>query len=503
MGNQAKSGRFAFLSQAGGLADLALEPGRLDAFLATVLAALRERVPFALGRVSEGSEVELIERCTLGEAVGSAQDGLASPEVRRVLDRGEPRRRSATTAGGAARAQLLVPLLAGKRTLGLLSLERDGEPFAAGELELATACAELISLALVTAHQAARLESERARLAERNRLLEGEVSGTGYAGARLDGFASAAAQELASAARRVAVTEAPVLITGETGSGKEVLARAIHGWSRRANGPFVKLNCAALPEGLVESELFGHRRGAFSGAIANRPGRFSVANGGTLLLDEIGDLPAGAQAKLLRVLQEGSFEPVGSDETVRVDVRILAATHVDLELAIEQRRFREDLFYRLNVLSLHVPPLRERSEDLGRLSREILADIARRTGRGPWQLPPGALERLRAYPWPGNVRELVNALERAVALAQDGELRVNVPEIRKGLGARRGAGGPGHLETLEEVERRHVQRVLEATGGKLYGPGGAAEVLGLKPSTLQSRMKKLGIRRRPDLGAPR
>jgi transcriptional regulator with GAF, ATPase, and Fis domain len=490
------------------LAALAAEPGRVDDLLARALDALAQSLPYDLAAVLELAGDELVVRCARGRLAGELRPGRVlrlseHPLLRAVL---EARRTRTLDEEDHARgldpyhglleledghACMLVPLSAGDRVLGALTFDRARcEPYGKPVVELATVYGQIIALALQAAEQAALLESYRARLEERNRLLEGEVTGPGHAGGRIVGFESAAMRELAATARQVAVTDAPVLITGETGSGKEVLARAIHGWSRRARKPFVKLNCAALPEGLVESELFGHKRGAFSGATADRLGRFAVASGGTLLLDEIGDLPPGAQAKLLRVLQEGSFEPVGSDRTVQVDVRIVAATHVDLEQAIEQGRFRRDLFYRLNVLPLRVPPLRERAEDIGRLSREILDDTARRTGRGPWRLGPDTLADLEAYRWPGNVRELVNVLERAAVLSEEETLRVHLPR------ARPGAATPG-LATLAEVERAHLERVLEATGGKLYGRGGAAEILGLKPSTLQSRMRKLGVKRLP------
>ncbi|MBK9776158.1 MAG: sigma 54-interacting transcriptional regulator [bacterium] len=300
-----------------------------------------------------------------------------------------------------------------------------------------------------------------------------------------------------------------MLILGETGTGKEVLARALHHWSPRRAQAFLSLNCAAIPESLLESELFGHVKGAFTGAGSARPGRFLAANGGTLLLDEIGDMPSAAQAKLLRVLQEGTFEPVGSDRTVKVDVRILAATHRDLEERVRAGAFREDLFYRLNVFPLHVPPLRERADDLPRLVATILAGLARRTGRGPWTVDDAALRELAAQEWPGNVRQLVNALERATIMKSAGAL-----DARFFMGGtRRAATGEGDATatmaettaaevdadrdlTLAAAERRHLRHVLELCGGRIYGADGAAERLGLKPTTLQSRMKKLGVGRR-------
>jgi transcriptional regulator with GAF, ATPase, and Fis domain len=294
-----------------------------------------------------------------------------------------------------------------------------------------------------------------------------------------------------------------VLILGETGTGKERLARVLHAWSRRADRPFVTLNCAAIPDGLLESELFGQVKGAFTGASRDRSGRFQMANGGTLLLDEIGELPAELQAKLLRVLQEGRFEPVGSDRPLKVDVRILAATHVDLEKAVAAGRFREDLYYRLSVFPLRLPPLRERLEDLPPLVEVLLAEQARRTGRTGMRVTPEGLKRLAAHSWPGNLRELGNVLERATILAPGRELGLEVLDLPgRPLGPAPAPvpsedppseGSP--LLNLDDVQRAHIRRLLDLTHGRLYGRKGAAALLGLKPTTLQSRMKRLGITR--------
>jgi transcriptional regulator with GAF, ATPase, and Fis domain len=309
-----------------------------------------------------------------------------------------------------------------------------------------------------------------------------------------------AVRELAMRARQVAETETPVLVLGETGTGKERLARAVHRWSARAEGPFVTLNCAAIPAGLLESELFGHVKGAFTGATRDRAGRFQMAQGGTLFLDEVGELPVELQAKLLRALQEKTFEPVGSDRTVRADVRILAATHVDLRQAISQRRFREDLYYRLSVFPLRLPPLRERLEDLPQLCAFLLEELARRTGRRGMSVTAEGIARLAAYDWPGNIRELANALERATILSRKPELGAEAFDLPLRAPETKAAAEPpslveGAVPTLEEVQRQHILRVLTLTQGRIYGPGGAAALLGLKPSTLQSRMKKLGIAR--------
>jgi formate hydrogenlyase transcriptional activator len=312
--------------------------------------------------------------------------------------------------------------------------------------------------------------------------------------ARLGCSTSPAMSRAVDAARQVADTDAPVLLTGETGTGKEVLSRAIHLWSLRREMPFVKVSCAALPANLIESELFGHVRGAFSGAVRDRPGRFVVANGGTLLLDEIGDMPRELQSKLLRILQEGVLQAVGSDRSVRVDVRIIAATHARLEEQIEREAFREDLYYRLSVFPIELPPLRERIGDIEQLAATILAGIHRRTGRGPWVLGPDALAALASHDWPGNLRELVNTLERACILAKGRQIAIDVLSKRR-RPSHRALPAPQEWPSLEEVERAYIERVLQKTAGRLYGERGAAEILGLPPTTLQSRIARMGIER--------
>ena len=303
-------------------------------------------------------------------------------------------------------------------------------------------------------------------------------------------------------ARQAAQGGTPILLTGETGVGKEVMARAIHAWSRRQDGPFVAVNCAALPAGLRESELFGHAAGAFSGAVGARAGRFQEAEGGTLLLDEVGELDPAAQAMLLRVLQEKSYEPVGSDRSRRADVRIVAATNRDLEAEVAAGRFRRDLWYRLSVFPLHIPPLRDRREDIADIAAAWLDRHARRTGRGPWSLSPATLARLAAYPWPGNVRELLNSLERATILAPAGGLDADYfPALPTMAGAAAGvavaAAAPPSTSTLAAQEDAAIRAALVRCRGRIYGPLGAAAELGLKASTLQSRMRKRGIPRVP------
>ncbi|MDR4493648.1 MAG: sigma-54 interaction domain-containing protein [Nitrospirales bacterium] len=303
--------------------------------------------------------------------------------------------------------------------------------------------------------------------------------------------------------QQVADTETTVLITGETGTGKEVIARAIHANSRRRDHPFVKVNCAAIPATLVESEFFGHEQGAFTGATKKREGRFALADGGTIFLDEIGELPHDLQGKLLRVLQEGEFEPVGSSHTAKVNVRVLAATNRDLQKEIEKGTFRQDLYYRLNVFRMHLPPLRERGEDVVLLANTFVQHFSHRIGRTIAPLSPDALKRLTAYQWPGNIRELQNIIERAVITAKNGKLTLDrvLPDIETtppSTGAMAEHETTPRVRTikeLEDLERQNIRLALEQTGWKVSGEKGAAQLLGMNSSTLASRMKTLGITR--------
>jgi formate hydrogenlyase transcriptional activator len=312
---------------------------------------------------------------------------------------------------------------------------------------------------------------------------------------------SPALLEVLQRIERVAPADSTVLILGETGTGKELVARAIHDRSRRKGRPLVKVNCGAISAGLVESELFGHVRGAFTGAHDDRTGRFELADGGTLFLDEVGELPPETQVKLLRVLQEGEFEPVGSSRTVKVDVRVIAATNRDLDAAVREGRFRADLFYRLNVLPLRVPPLRERRSDVPHLALFFLERFAKRFGKKFEGIARESMERLAAYAWPGNVRELQNVIERAVALEGGGVLHVDAALPAARAAERRrdeapaAAKAPPAIATLDDAERQHILAALRETAYVIEGPRGAAKLLDLHPNTLRSRMKKLGIRR--------
>jgi PAS domain S-box-containing protein len=293
--------------------------------------------------------------------------------------------------------------------------------------------------------------------------------------------------EMIALAQQVAPTDSTVLITGETGTGKELLAQAIHSMSPRKARAMIKVNCAALPAALIEGELFGREKGAYTGAMTRQSGRFEVASGSTIFLDEIGELPLGLQSKLLRVLQDGQFERLGSNKTLTVDVRVVAATNRDLTAMVREGEFREDLFHRLNVFPIEVPPLRERKEDIPLLAWKMVEELNSKMGRAVDRISKSTMERLKHYAWPGNIRELHNKIERAMIVSTGKTLKVHLPE--------QDPTGTNLPATLEEVERAHVLNILEGTGWRISGPKGAAEILGLLPTTLHARMKKLGLSR--------
>lgn len=344
------------------------------------------------------------------------------------------------------------------------------------------------------------VDPDRFQTDEMEELCEASAASFGNRGVRVqrepDGFdgivgMSKALREVLSLVRTVAPTDSTVLIEGETGTGKELIAGAIHAHSRRRCQPFVKLNCAAIPLGLLESELFGHEKGAFTGAVSRKIGRFEAADRGTLFLDEIGDIPLELQAKLLRVLQEGEFEKLGSTRTQRANVRLVAATNANLWKLVSEKRFRSDLYYRLYVFPIPVPPLRDRTEDIPLLVRHFVSKFADRMQKTIETIPADVMDELTAHPWPGNIRELQNFIERSVIMTTGNTLRIPAAALR----AKAQVDSPQQPVTLEDAEREHICRILKQTSGMIAGPNGAASRLGMKRSTLYFRMQKLGIPR--------
>jgi formate hydrogenlyase transcriptional activator len=329
----------------------------------------------------------------------------------------------------------------------------------------------------------AEIERLNGRLEAERDYLRAEVNVV-YAQGGITGK-SAAIQKVMRQVEQVAPTDSTVLILGETGTGKELLAEAIHRLSPRSRHVIVKVNCAALPSGLVESELFGREKGAFTGALARQVGRFEVADGSTLFLDEVGELPAEVQVKLLRVLQEGEFERLGSPRTIKVNVRVIAATNKDLAEEVRNGRFREDLYYRINVFPIRMPPLRDRPQDIPLLVWDFLAEFSTRMGKKVTRVPRRTMDALQRYTWTGNVRELRNVIEHGAIITKGETLRI--PALDEP------ASGAVPAQTLADAEREHILRVLERTRWRIKGPAGAASALGLKPSTLYGRMKKLSV----------
>jgi transcriptional regulator with GAF, ATPase, and Fis domain len=382
------------------------------------------------------------------------------------------------------------PMYVHDRKLGVFSLVRKtNRPFTADDMEMADMVAQQVAIALSNAIAYKDIADLKDRLAKEKVYLEDEIrSELNFS--EIVGK-SAALRNVLKQIETVAPTDSTVLIYGETGTGKELIARAIHDRSKRRTGTFVKLNCAAIPTGLLESELFGHERGAFTGAISQRIGRFELANRGTIFLDEIGEIPLELQPKLLRVLQEREFERLGNSRTLRTDARLIAATNRDLEAMAGENKFRPDLYYRLNVFPVQVPALRDRPEDIPLLVRHFVEQFARQMNRDIDTIPAETMSALTRYSWPGNIRELQNLVERAVILSSGNVLQVPLQDLKH----RSASAITSSSQTLEETERAHILAVLEKTKWKLSGPNGAAARLGLNRSTLQFRMKKLGIER--------
>ena len=388
-----------------------------------------------------------------------------------------------------------VPLLRPKGALGVFVLgSTRSNAFREEDLTLLDQVAAQLAISLENHRVTAEIESLKQRLSVERKYLEDDERTEG----RFDDIVgeSPALKQVLDQVLTVAPSDATVLILGETGTGKELVARALHRMSHRSSGPFVKLNCAAIPTGLLESELFGHEKGAFTGAISQKVGRLELADGGTLFLDEIGEIPLDIQPKLLRVLQDHEFERLGATRTIKVNLRLIAATNRDLSREVADRRFRTDLFYRLNVFPIRVPPLRERSDDIPLLVRYFVRKFARRMQRHIETIPTSTMTALVGWSWPGNIRELENLMERSVILSDGSALKVPLAELR----APTSSVLTQSDHTLDNAEREHIIRVLRDTRGVLSGPEGAARRLGLKRTTLQSKMQRLKINRSDYLG---
>ena len=392
--------------------------------------------------------------------------------------------------GEGVKSLCSVPLLAHDRVRGALNVGRRSEDaFSLEDIGLLSEVAKQIALAVENAVAYKQIAQLRDKLTEEKLYLEEEIQ-TEYNFEEIVGD-SRALKLLLKEVQTVAATDSTVLILGETGSGKELVARALHNRSHRRERTFVKLNCAAIPTGLLESELFGHERGAFTGAIATKIGRFELADRGTIFLDEVGEIPLELQVKLLRVLQEQEFERLGSTRTIRVNVRVIAATNRDLGRMVEEQEFRSDLYYRLKVFPVTVPPLRDRAEDIPLLVRHFAQKLALRMKKRIETIPSEAMKALQAYHWPGNVRELENFIERAVILTQGPDLVVSLSELKRTPSQTIHSG----TTTLEQAEREHILKSLRETNWTIAGPTGAAARLGMKRTTLQSKMQKLNISR--------
>jgi formate hydrogenlyase transcriptional activator len=485
----------------------------MDAMFAAIAASLAKVIPHdgcslvlydsTGGRfrchVLKANGQSTIEEGRTEECVASPSDAAAATRVPLLLSEADLR----GMAGRSPVAQRLLahgvktfccaPLLSHDRLLGTLNIGRLREDaFAAADVELLVQVSQQVAIAIENGLAYREIAELKEQLSKEKLYLEDEIRTTFNFGEIIG--ESPALKSVLHQIEIVAPTESTVLIQGETGTGKELVARAIHETSGRRARTFVKLNCAAIPTGLLESELFGHEKGAFTGAVAQKVGRFELAHGGTLFLDEVGDIPLELQSKFLRVLQEQEFERLGGTRTIRVDIRLVAATNRDLAAMVADRQFRSDLFYRLNVFPIKTPPLRERADDVPRLVRYFTQKFARRMNKPITSIPTATLDTLSVYHWPGNIRELENFIERAVILSRGATLEAPLAELTP-RDVRLQVDGVRPFGTLHDAERDHILRALEASNWMIGGAQGAAARLGMKRTTLQSRMIKLGIER--------
>ena len=478
-----------------------------DVFAATT-ASLRRVIPHVLASLYlYDSDKEVVSRHALDSPSGKGllQEGFvgpidstpAGPAIRTgkpaLFDEDDLKRLQSDVGrlllAEGVKSGCCVPLKSHNRLLGTINIAslRPGA-FSQDDVDLLSQVANQIAIAVENALAYRQIEELKDKLNKEKLYLEDEIR-TEYNFEEIIGE-SAALKRILKQVETVAPTDSTVLIQGETGTGKELIARAIHSLSKRRERTFVRINCAAIPTGLLESELFGHERGAFTGAIAQKVGRFELAHGGTLFLDEVGDVPLELQSKLLRVLQEQEFERLGSNRTIRVDVRLVAATNRDLAQMVTDKQFRSDLYYRFNVFPITAPSLRARPEDIPLLVRYFAQKYARLMSKRIETIPAGAMTALAKYHWPGNIRELENLIERSVILSQGPDLHVPLGELKAPA-----TSAHNGVATLEAAEREHIQRVLRETKWVIGGPSGAATRLGMKRTTLQSKIRKLGISR--------
>ncbi|HET7294502.1 MAG TPA: sigma 54-interacting transcriptional regulator [Vicinamibacteria bacterium] len=457
-------------------------------------------------RRPEESQNEYVRR--FSDATGAKEDTYEhSPGLRELLEQrrqtlvfndmqAEPRLEASGMRRAGAECAVVLPLTMAEAFVGAAIFARTRPlPFSSREVSILEDVARPVTSAVANALAFEEVQRLRSQLEDENIALQEEIAATAAVGGIIG--VSPGLREVLERVSRVAATDSTVLISGETGTGKELIARAIHMGSTRSRRALVKVNCAALPEGLIASELFGHEKGAFTGALERRRGRFELATGGTIFLDEVGELPQPVQVALLRVLQEREFERVGGNETLRTDARVVAATNRNLQEAVRDGRFRSDLFFRLNVFPIQVPALRERAEDIPILAEYCTKQSARKVGKAVHGITDSAMATLTGYHWPGNIRELQNVVERAVILArgrmlEPDDLELPTSGLERGRPARAQSGD----------ERQQIEDALATAQGRVYGVGGAAEALGLAPSTLESRIRRLGIdklafRRRP------
>src|SRR6185369_9037824 len=438
----------------------------------------------------EGAE----EIVPLPEQVWEWGRTLSGPQIMDARNLSGPAKAIAALVRLEGNSDLALPLRVENELIGMLILRANGERrYDQGHAELLSAVADPFALALANTLSYREVLRYRDILLDDNRFLSREL--LSQAGDEIIG-GNSGLRNVMEMVQQVAPLNNTVLLMGETGTGKEVIANAIHFASPRKDGPFIKVNCGAIPESLIDSELFGHEKGAFTGAVSEKRGRFERANGGTLFLDEIGELPPQAQVRLLRVLQQREIERVGGDKTIPVDVRVIAATHRNLESMVSENRFREDLWFRLNVFPIIIPPLRQRKDDVPALTRFFVELKCRELGVAiPPAIAPGALEGLMKYGWPGNVRELENLVERELIRHRGGQLRFD-SLLPSEMGSETQSATEiidGSPLNLDEAMSLQISKVLKITKGKIHGPGGAAELLGINPNTLRGRMSKLGI----------